>query len=275
MSSQRPLIALCLSFVTAFAGLVVTDQSTASASASALPAGFSIETISTALGGDDSYELADIKYVQPTNGVEGGLFGAGKSGAIAWNPDGGRPKVLATVPNVRSYFDNGMVGITPAFDYARSGRLYVIYNTTSGAHSYGMVASWLVNSVSHPTAATFEKNVLDGVASGWIDDGPNHQVGDVVAWPDGTLFISQGDGVSPSSADSTALWAQDVTDPHGKIMHIRTDGQGVANNPYFESARPNSWKSSRVRSRGSQWLQALARRAKWKSSEFNRGLGQH
>src|SRR5438309_8148535 len=75
--------------------------------APSLPTGFSLVYTSTPLGGASSYNLTDIKYVPQSTGVEAGLFAAGKDGKIAWVPNIGSGRLLATIPNVRSDSDAG------------------------------------------------------------------------------------------------------------------------------------------------------------------------
>src|SRR5207248_602824 len=49
--------------------------------------------------------------------------------------------------------------------------------------------------------------------------------------------------------DPAALRAQDITEPYGKIFHLKADGSGVPTNPYYDAANPAS-TPSKVFARG-------------------------
>lgn len=243
LSVLRKVSAALLSGVLGLTAFAVALPARPASAAATLPSGFTVQKIPTPLGGDGSFNITDVKYVAPASGVEGGMFAAGKDGRIAWVADSGASRLLGTIPNVRNEFDNGLLAATPALDYATSKRVYVLYVRRDTPHHYGMLESWTVDSPAKPTSIKFEKYVVDGKANNWFDDGVNHQVGDILVWTDGSLFVSQGDGTPPSSANETALLAQDVNDPHGKVLRVQPDGKGVSSNPYYDAANPNSWKS--------------------------------
>src|SRR5262249_40282723 len=71
----------------------------------------------------------------------------------------------------------------------------------------------------------------------------SHTVGTVLAQPDGTLFVGNGDASSNCNVDNSALAAQDLTSPRGKILHINANGTGVSSNPFYEPGNPSSWRS--------------------------------
>jgi glucose/arabinose dehydrogenase/PKD repeat protein len=211
--------------------------------APSLPAGFSLAYTSTPLGGVSSYNLTDIKYVPQSTGVEAGLFAAGKDGKVAWIPDIGTGRLLGTVPNVLNNGDAGLLAVTAANDYATSGIVYVLYvRKVTSTTGFGVVEAWKVNSPAGPTSIAFDRTVIDG-SPGLTENSGAHLVGDLLAWPDGSIFISQGDETGFSSVDKAALRAQDINDPHGKVFHITPDGKGATDNPYYDAANPSSWKS--------------------------------
>ncbi|MGH3787992.1 MAG: PQQ-dependent sugar dehydrogenase [Pseudonocardiaceae bacterium] len=228
--------------ITLLSGFGYTTSESAGAAPS-LAAGFSLVYTSTPLGGAGSYNLTDIKYVPQSTGVEAGLFAAGKNGKIAWVPDIGSSRLLGTIPNVRSDSDAGLLAITPAVDYATSGVVYVLYvRQASSTSSFGAVEAWKVNSTSQPTGIAFVRAVVDG-SQGLTNNSLSHMVGDLLVVPDGSIFFSQGDDASHTKVDTAALRAQDLNDPHGKIFHVLPDGRGATDNPYYDTANPNSWKS--------------------------------
>ena len=60
--------------------------------------------------------------------------------------------------------------------------------------------------------------------------------------PDDSLYVSFGDAASFGYADHLARRALDPDDPHGKILHIDANGNGVTGNPYLAKAPAGSWR---------------------------------
>ena len=52
--------------------------------------------------------------------------------------------------------------------------------------------------------------------------------------------MGDGDSSSYCNVDNSALAAQDLTSPRGKILRITTSGAGVPSNPFYESGNPAS-----------------------------------
>src|SRR4051794_4400060 len=66
---------------------------------------------------------------------------------------------------------------------------------------------------------------------------------DVVAAPDGTLWVSIGDSADFRLVDPQALRALDLEEGYGKLLHVTPDGAGVPTNPSYDPATPSSWTS--------------------------------
>ena len=64
-------------------------------------------------------------------------------------------------------------------------------------------------------------------------DGPSHTVGTMRFAPDGSLFVTIGDGATFNIVDDDALRAQNLDWLNGKLLRISPTGQGLATNPFW------------------------------------------
>jgi hypothetical protein len=91
-----------------------------------------------------------------------------------------------------------------------------------------------------------------GTPGNWIEDylasdSESHSIGDVTFGPDGYLYVTNGDGTSYSARDPRALRVGDVNNLSGKMLRIDPlTGAGVAGNPFYDAANPNSNRSKVV-----------------------------
>jgi len=67
-------------------------------------------------------------------------------------------------------------------------------------------------------------------------DSASHSVGNIRFAPDGTLFVTTGDGARFDDVDPDALRAQNLDSLAGKVMRITRLGQGVPSNPFWNGA---------------------------------------
>ena len=75
-------------------------------------------------------------------------------------------------------------------------------------------------------------------------DEDSHTIGTVVFAPDGSLFVSSGDGSNYSSVDKRAMRAQNLDSLSGKILRIDPlTGAGLPGNPFFDPANPSKNRS--------------------------------
>src|SRR6056297_587412 len=66
-------------------------------------------------------------------------------------------------------------------------------------------------------------------------DSESHTIGGLAFAPDGSLFVSVGDGASYNRVDVRADRVQDIDSLSGKILRIDPiTGQGLADNPFFD-----------------------------------------
>jgi glucose/arabinose dehydrogenase len=196
--------------------------------APSLPAGFALRTLPSG----QSELLTDFAFAP-----DGSWFTTGKNGRVAWVSAGGRARTLATLPVV-TVQDLGLTGIAVAADYATSGRLYTARTLTVADHWVMRLSAWTVKGSPEPTGLSGEKVIWDLPA-----DADVHAMTDLVAAADGSLWVTIGDAADFRFVDPRALRALDVDDGRGKVLHVRPDGRGVPDNPYFDPAAPASWRS--------------------------------
>jgi glucose/arabinose dehydrogenase len=74
-------------------------------------------------------------------------------------------------------------------------------------------------------------------------DSESHSIGSVEFGPDGTLYVSNGDGTSYNQMDPRTVRVQDINNLSGKILRIDPiTGEGIASNPFF-NGDPNANRS--------------------------------
>jgi hypothetical protein len=158
--------------------------------------------------------------------------------------------------------DRGLLGID-----VDGSTVYLLYNytpgpgvlcqdgstTTSAAdgtpHIYGRLTKLTMNSATAPTSFSGEQVLMDCLPAFSADPGndghgdDSHTVGTVLVAPDHTLFVGNGEASSYTVADASALNAQDIHSPRGKIFHLNPDGSPAAGNPF---ASDGSYWATRV-----------------------------
>ena len=71
-------------------------------------------------------------------------------------------------------------------------------------------------------------------------DSRSHTIGALAFAPDGSLFVSTGDGASFNATDPRALRVQSLFSLNGKVLRIDPEtGQGLSDNPFYDGD-PNS-----------------------------------
>jgi glucose/arabinose dehydrogenase len=224
-SAVRGLLGVLLAPLVVGAGAVAAGPATA---APTLPAGFAVQDMPSG----QSELLTDFAFTP-----DGGYFTAGKNGRVAWVSVTGEARTLADLPVVTTN-DLGLTSLAVAGDYESSGVLYTARTLSVGGQSTMRLSAWTVQGSPSPTSLTDERVIWDLPATG---DG--HATSALVAAPDGTLWVSIGDSASYTSVDPLALRALDTTVGYGKVLHVRPDGRGVSDNPFYDRAAPSSWQS--------------------------------
>ncbi|HEV8563223.1 MAG TPA: PQQ-dependent sugar dehydrogenase [Actinophytocola sp.] len=220
------------------AGLAVTVAAApVAAAAPVLPTGFLLQDIDSGLQPGD--QLTDFAYLPDES-----LITIGKTGKVAWVPQVGSPRVIATL-SVSTNGDMGLVGIAVAPDYATSHTVYTartVPSTQPGSGQYGMLrlSRWTVSTATDgsPTGLGGEQTLVQTSA-----DGLSHGITGVIAAEDGTVWVSIGDSADYNIVDPVALRALNPDDLHGKLLHLRQDGSGAPANPYYDAAHPRSVRS--------------------------------
>ncbi len=177
-------------------------------------------------------ELTDFGYLP-----DGSILTIGKTGKVTWVSTTGQIQTVATLP-VNSSGDVGLVGLAIAPDYETTRNIYLTRAITNGAGFILRAARFTTTGTAQPTGLSAEKVLLD--IPGNMDI---HGMTNVVAAPDGTVWISMGDSAKIHGTDVFALKAQDLDQPYGKIFHLTADGAGVPSNPYYVAGNPNANRS--------------------------------
>ncbi len=195
--------------------------------APSLPPGFAVRDLPSG----QSELLTDFAFAP-----DGSYFTTGKNGRVAWVSADGTARTLATLPVV-TVQDLGLNGIAVAHDY-ESSRVIYLARTLSVNGQWTMRLSAAAVRGSPPTSLAPERVIWDLPIQSDV-----HTITGIVAAPDGTLWVTMGDGADFRYVDPLALRALDVDTGYGKLLHVTPDGRGVANNPFYDAAAPSSWRS--------------------------------
>jgi glucose/arabinose dehydrogenase len=144
------------------------------------------------------------------------------------------------------YF-RGLMTVAADPDFPRNRFIYVLYSVTNGkATSTAPTTARLVRYTLGTNGKAGSPRVLLGTVRGrscsilpssadCIPADLDHLGAQIAFAPDGTLFISTGDGGGYDlKIEKSALRAQDVNSLGGKVLHITRNGLGVPANPFFD-----------------------------------------
>jgi glucose/arabinose dehydrogenase len=148
---------------------------------------------------------------------------------------------------VNDYWDHGLLGIAADPNFATNNFVYLLYTYEDNPAQFnGSKTARLTRVTANgDTASPFTETVLLGTVTGsscnlfapgsdcLVSDGVTHSIGSVRFAPDGTMFITIGDGANFNTVDNNAYRAQDLNWLAGKLLHITTTGQGIPTNPFF------------------------------------------
>jgi glucose/arabinose dehydrogenase/endonuclease YncB( thermonuclease family) len=219
----------------------------------ALPSGFLQEVLATGL-------------VEPTSFAflpDGRILIAEKRGVVKVLKGG---QLLATPfldlqDRVNDYWDRGLLGITADPSFATNGFVYLAYTYEEDPALYDRTktARLARYTAVGDTASPGSEVVILGKTVGAScnafpkgtdclpSDSPSHTVGNARFAPDGTLFVTTGDGAHFNTVDVDALRSQDLDLLGGKVLHVTRDGAGLSTNPYWTGAagdnRSKVWAS--------------------------------
>jgi glucose/arabinose dehydrogenase len=226
-----------------FAGLPAVSVTPLAVAAVALPSGFVLQDMATGLrppvGSDPGDLLTDFTFLPDES-----ILVSGKHGKVMWVPRTGAPREIANLPT-RFFGDLGLAGLAVAPDYTTSHTIYTarsmpLAEPGGGPNGLLRLSAWQVNTdaAGAPVGLATERVVVQTIAVSHY-----HALTGIVAAEDGTLWVSIGDSSDAAVVDTRALGALNLDDLHGKLLHIRPDGSGVAANPYFNPVSPRSARS--------------------------------
>ena len=230
---RRPLVVMSTLALVAVSLLAAAPAE----AAPRLPAGFSLVSYDS---GQDDYNLTNFAW-RP----DGSALTVGKDGTVTFVPAGGKARTIGKVPGVRAVDDHGLLGLALARDHASTGHVYLSYDKGKvKGTGHGMLEEWQALPAGSPTTFTKSRTVVDGddTSVKITETGTTHGPDSVVVAKDGSLFWSIGDNAG-NNGDPKALRAQDLDDPHGKILHVTADGKGVSTNPFYDADQPRSVRS--------------------------------
>jgi glucose/arabinose dehydrogenase len=184
---------------------------------------------------------------------------------VAWLPDGtmlvlekrgvlkafsnGSMHIAADLSDsTNDYWDRGMLGLAVDIDFANNRLVYLnrVFENNSTKYA-GTKTSQLVriqldgNNQIVPgsmlvllgTATPRSCQELAATDDCIPADSSTHSVGDVLAAPDGTLYVSNGDGSDFAFNDPVSMRAQQLDSLAGKVLRVDRNGRGLPGNPYF------------------------------------------
>ena len=204
-----------------------------------MPAGFSIQRIASGLTNPTGMTFLP----------DGRILIALKSGIVrVYKPGSG---LLATPfidirRSVNDFWDHGLLGIAADPNFATNHFVYLLYTYENDSTSYSGPKTARLSRVtaSGDTASPALTTILGKLVGPGCDSFPagsdclpsensSHSIGNVKFAPDGTMYVTVGDGASFNVVDPLALRSQDLNSLAGKLLHITTSGVGVSTNPFW------------------------------------------
>lgn len=214
-----------------------------------LPPGFTQEVVVSGLEAPTAFAFLPDERIIITE--KDGLVKISKNGTLL------KTAFLDIRGRVSDEGYRGLLAVEPDPKFEENGHFYLLY-----VHAESMVASRGRGEPGAPpgfsdaetvrvsrftakndsSSATTERVIL-GAVNAPCDDVPagadcipadgDHAGGDIVFHPDGTMFISTGDGWWGESVNPKALRAQNVESLAGKLLRVTRTGAGSPTNPFW------------------------------------------
>ena len=205
----------------------------------ALPAGFTQDVIAAGLTNPTA--MAFLPDGRVLIAEKHGIVKVLKNGSVLSTP------FIDISTRVNDYWDHGLLGIAADPDFATNNNVYLLYTYEDNPAQYNGTKTARLTRVTAvgDTASPFSETVLLGTVTGascnlfpagsdcLSSDGVTHSIGSVRFAPDGTLFMTIGDGANFNTVDNNAYRAQNLDLLTGKVLHITNTGQGLATNPFY------------------------------------------
>ena len=169
---------------------------------------------------------------------DGRMLVTAKAGTLHVIGEDGTPgPAIEGVPEVDATGQGGLLDVALAPDFDSSGRIYLSYaEPREGGNGTAVAAATLV---------------LDDAQGGTLEDvsvifsqqptyaGDKHYGSRVVPTADGNLYITVGERSDPEPR----VQAQELASGFGKVFHVTSEGEPIADNPFVdtEGALPEIW----------------------------------
>ena len=193
---------------------------------------------------------------------DGRLLVAEKAGIVKVARPGGEPRVALDLRReVDDWSDRGILDIKASPDFTRTGHVYLLYSyddPQDKPDSDGIRTARLsrMTMTGNTISKKSEKVILGSISAGSCNDHPpgsdcipvdySHSGGAIRFAPDGSMFVSTGDGSGNEKAYiSNALRAQNLDSFSGKLLHVTPEGKGLPTNPFWtgdpDASRAKIW----------------------------------
>jgi glucose/arabinose dehydrogenase len=208
------------------------------------PTGRGAGEIATAAGGAARFRVETVATGLETPwsivfAPDGRMFIAERPGRVRVIEDGKlRPEPLATIPDVSTGSESGLMGLALHPRFAENRLLYLSYSYRGDGKQARVVRFRETGS-----ALTERKVIIDGLPAADIHVGIRLRFG-----PDGKLYMSMGD-------TARRELAQRLDSLAGKILRLNDDGTVPTDNPFVnqQGARPEIWSYGHRNPEGFDW----------------------
>lgn len=216
---------------------LVAPAAPARAQVGTLPPGFMVEQVAN--GVDLPVALAWLPDGRILLAEKGGMLKLIDNGLIYARP------VIDLREEVNDFVDRGLLGLAVDPNFTANGFIYLMYAYDTPAQTkdvdeprMGKLVRYVMkNDVIDPASGVILMDEYESTAQ-------NHSTGDLKWAPDGSLYVSLGEGSLSALAQQIAFRAQDLNSANGKILRIDPmTGDGLPGNPFFDPAKPHSIKS--------------------------------
>jgi glucose/arabinose dehydrogenase len=172
-----------------------------------------------------------------------------EKGGVVWEADLAtrtRRIVLDLRKQTSLAYFRGLMTVAADPDFGRNHFIYVLYSVNSGAQPTAPTTARLTRFTLGTNGVAHDPHVLIGTDRGrscsalparadCLPADVDHLGAQIVFAPDGTLFVSTGDGGGHDlQVETEALRAQNVDSLGGKVLHMSRNGLGVRDNPFFD-----------------------------------------